>query len=259
MKHFWSIVLNILFFTIVTVLAVSVATIALTKKVNEYRAENTSDITGAVEKQIIPILAFSEGIVISIEVKTGDKVKKNQVLVKIDNPMLKSKVKSLKEFKDNVSAQTEAKVAEEELKNLTIVSPVNGVVGEITISKGGPVDDLSNVMEIYSSENVRLLANLTVEEYQHVQKLQKIRAYSSRLNQSFPIKAEKLKPEAEADKDVDTKKLGLYFTFTDKNDAASLIHNEDLELKFTTVEDQVQKPIDFFVNFWNGLLSLKEQ
>ncbi|MEK7571965.1 MAG: biotin/lipoyl-binding protein [Patescibacteria group bacterium] len=258
MKRFWSIILNILFFTIVAVLAISVATIALTKKVNEYRAENTNDIHGVVVKQIVPVLALSDGIVTSIKVKTGDHVKKGQVLVRIDNPMLRSKINSLKEFKDNVSAQTEAKVAEEELKNLIIVSSVDGIVGEITITEGGPVNDLSKAMEIYSSEHVRFLSELTVEEYQQVQKLQNIKAYSARLNQSFQVKAEKLKPEAEEDKEINAKKLGLYFVFADKSDAASLLHNEDLELKVVTDEDQINKPIDFFVNFWNGLLSLKE-
>lgn len=258
MKKFLSIFLNVLFFVIIAVLAVSVATIALTKKVNEYRDQDSQDIKGTVIKQIVPVLAMSEGIVIDIPVKTGDHIRKNQLLVKIDNPVLRSKVKSLQEFKDNVSAQTEAKVAEEELKNLILYSPVDGIVGAITVTEGGPVEDLSKAMEVYSSENVRLLAGLTVEQYQQVQRIQNIRAYSDRLNQSFAIKAEKLKPDAEEAKDIDKKKIGLYFTFVDKKDAASLLHNEDLELKLDTEEEEkINKPIDFFVNFWNGLLSLK--
>jgi hypothetical protein len=81
--------------------------------------------------------------------------------------------------------------------------------------------------------------------------------YSERLNQSFPVKVEKLRPEEKDPTGANKKKIGLYFTFVNKDDSASLLHNEDLELKLISTEEQVSKPIDFFVNFWNGLLSLK--
>ncbi len=255
MDKIGSYIINILFFTIITVLAVSVATIAITKKVNEYNNRNTQGIIGVIVKEKIPVVALTKGVVQKVEVKTGDVVKKDELLVKLENPLLKSKVKSLKDFKNNASAQTEAKVGEEQLKNLNIVSPVDGIVGDIGVTEGSVVEELSKTLEIYSNNNIRLLVPLSVDEYQVIQKEDNIRAYSERLNQSFPIKEEKLKPEAEKDEEMNKKKLGLYFIFVDPTDGIGLVDNEELEIKITKDEQIVRRPVDIFIDFWNGLIS----
>src|SRR5579859_723995 len=120
MKFFFIFILNTIFLLFIVCIAIVIATLALTKKVNEYKQQNNNGITATVVKQEVPVLSFSKGIVKKIYVKVGQQVKKDDLLVEVDNPVLQGEVNVLKTFADNVSAQTQAKVAQEELNNLNI-------------------------------------------------------------------------------------------------------------------------------------------
>lgn len=261
MKTFLTTVLNILFFTAIIFLAIVVATIALTKKINEYQTQYNQGITATVMKQTIPISSFSSGIVKKIHIKIGQKVKKNDLLIEINNPVLQGKVDALASYPDNVSAQTEAKVAKEQLNNLNIYAPADGVINDVTAIAGSPIQELSPALTIYADDGVRLLSYLTVNQYQTVQQFHQVQAYSQRLNQNFTIIPDVLKPDEKIPDTKDlqnttsnTKKIGLYFTFKNKADNSSLLNNEDLDLKLTSQDEKINKPIDLFVSFWNSLL-----
>lgn len=247
--------LNGIFFTAIVLIAVTVATIALTKRVNENNAQYSNNITGTVVKQTIPVLTFTKGIVQEINVKTGQEVKKGDILVRLDNPVIRSKKTILEKYTDNVSAQAEAKVADEELKNLIIVSPVNGMIGDIEVAEASTVDDFSKLLTIHSNENIRFLVKLTAEQYQMVKNSKEIKAYSKRLNQNFSITIEMLEPDQKATLNFEEKKIGVFFRLTDQYAASALLNNEDLEINFDNNKEKVKKPIDYFVEFWNSLLS----
>ncbi len=256
MKKFASVFLNIFFFTIIIVLAFTVATIALTRKVNEYSHRYNQSIKGSVIKQVIPVLASGKGMVKKIYVKTGQEIKKDDLLVTLDNEALAGKIDVLKQFKDNTSAQTEAKIAEQELGNLKITAPVDGMVGDIVITEGSPIESLNKILTLYADDNVRLLAQLDVDQYQTIKRLHEVRAYSERLNQSFYIIPDILNPNVSTpETPLDPKKIGLFFKFQNKIDAVSLLNNEDLTLQLDTQNEKVNKPIDYFVNFWNAFLA----
>lgn len=259
MNKFTATMLNFLFFGIVILLAISVATISLTKKVNEYRTQSNQNVTATVMKDVVPVLSFSRGVVTKIHVREGQEVKKGDLLVEMDNPVLRGKIDALEQYRDNVSAQTEAKVAQEELKNLAITAPFDGIVGTVLVTNGAAVDNLSKIMTIYSNENIRLLSHLSVEQYQTIRKMHEIKAYDDRLNQNFVIKPDLLKPDEKetdpAQQQTDNKKIGVYFTLADKTNASSLLHNEDLQLDLLATDKKIRRPIDYFVDFWNGLLA----
>lgn len=246
--------LNLMFFTAVIAIAISVATIALTRKVNQYRSQFRQGIKATVIKKEVPILSYSRGIVKKINARVGQEVKHNAVLAELDNPALRSKVDVLGEYEDNVSAQTEVKVAQEELKNMTVTAPVNGVIADIVATEGSPVEALNKFMTMYSNTNVRLLAQLTVDQYQIIQKLPEVKAYSPRLNQNFTLKPYILSPDEKTPLQYEEKKIGLYFKLANEADASSLLQNEDLDLQLETPGEKIIKPVDYFVNFWNGLL-----
>ena len=256
MRKLAGLALNTIFFTIVILLAFVMATISLTKKVNEARAQYDRGLKGAVIKQVVPVMSFSRGIVKKIHVRVGQEVKKNDLIIELENPELVGKIKALQNYPDNVSAQTEARVAEEELKGLRIFSPINGVVTEVLATEGSPVDGLTEILTIDSNDNILLLANLTDDQYLAVQSLQEARAYSKRLNQNFVIQPDILQPDVKLN-DVNVKSIGLFFTFKDKDEAASLLNNEDLELQLIQKDTNAIKPMDYIVNFWNALFSSK--
>jgi multidrug efflux pump subunit AcrA (membrane-fusion protein) len=259
MKKLLSITLNTLFFTIIIVIAFAVATIALTRKVNDYRQQYNKGIKGTVIKEVVPVLSFSKGIVRKIHIKVGEKVKKHELLVEVDNPVLQGKVNALQAYPDNISAQTEAKVAQQELGSLNIYSPLDGVVSDITVVEGTPVEELGKVVMLYANENMRLLGDLSVNQYTVVQQLQQIQAYSPRLNQTFTIIPDILKPDEKTASDFADKKISLYFVFKNKRDAISLLNNEDLDLQLAKQDEISTKPIDIFVDFWNSTLAKTKQ
>lgn len=253
MKKTLSYFVNTIYFSLIILITFTIATVALTNKVNDARKLYQQGIIGTVTKKEIPILSFSGGVVKTVNVRVGQEIKKNDLLIAIDNPVLSGKVQALQKHPDNISAQTEAEVAQEELKGLNIYSSVNGIVTEVTVSEGSPIEQLAKVLSVYSNDNVSLLAYLNDDEFQKVQQTQEATAYSTRLNQNFTIVPDVLNPEEKVN-NANEKKIGLFFKFKNKNDGISLLNNEDLEIKLSKANEQTVKPIDFFVNFWNSIL-----
>lgn len=253
MKKFSNLSLNLLFFGVIILITFVITTISLTKKINESRKNLERGLKGTVIKQEVPILSLSQGIVIKSYFRVGQDVKKNDLLVEIDNPLLRGKIEALEKYPDNVSAQTEAKVAKEELKGMKIYSPVNGVVTDVKITEGSPVEALEKVITIYSNDNIRLLADLNDDQYQILQRMGEINAYSARLNQNFTLKPDILRPDKKLS-EYNEKKIGLYFVFTDPEEAKSLLENEDLEIGLKNNQESNIKPFEIFVKFWNKFI-----
>src|SRR6266568_3340011 len=142
MKKIVVTVLNIIFFSLMILIAVGITSVSLVKKINDSKVAS-SGIKATVVKQTIPILAYSEGVIKKIHVRVGERVKKNELLVEIENPLLEGKIKALESHPDNISAQTEADVAKEQMKGFMIYSPVDGVVTSIVTTEGAPVQALT--------------------------------------------------------------------------------------------------------------------
>lgn len=243
--------INVLFILTVVIVAVIISTMALSKKIERDREQYSNNLKGTIIKQEVPILASSRGIVKKIHVRVGQEVKKNDLLVELDNPVLAGKIKALEQYPDNLSAKTEARVAQEEMKGLRLYAPANGVVTELVVAEGSPVDALGEIMTMYSNEDILVLADLSEDQYSIIQQLGETNAYSTRLNQNFTIQPDILQPEQKLDK-YNEKKIGLYFKFKDKEEAQSLLHNEDVELNINGPSSEVIKPIDYIVGFWRS-------
>lgn len=253
MKTVFIFFINTLYFVIVVALAFSISTIALTRKINQEKIYINS-LRGSVVKEKVVILTLTRGIVDKIHVKNGQTVKKGETVISMSNPILENNYKILQEQRDNRSAQTEASIAKINIDNLTITSPVDGVVGELYTSEGSSVNEFTKVMLIYSADDIQLQADLTAAQYQKIQSLTQINAYSQRLNQNFIITPGLLKADEKTPQGIAEKKIGLYFTFKDNKQATALLNNEDLHI---TLEDNTMtnRPLTIFTEFWNGLLA----
>lgn len=253
--------LNFLFFGTVVLIVIGITTLAFTKKINENRREYLKAIPVSVQKNTTNVLSLREGIVNEVLVQPGEQVQEGQPLIELDDPVLRQRVQALYSIEDNVSAQAEARIAQTELTYLTIESPISGVVGEILVDKGEPIDNGAQVMNLFSNENVYLLAKLSNEEYHEARKMSEIIVYSPRLDQTFKSEPESLQPfvsDPDPDDENDEKRIGLLLSFKNASDGANLIHNEDLELQLRVNEDFVYKPIDYFVDFWNNTLGIEQ-
>lgn len=252
MKKIFIFFVNTLYFIIVIALAFSISTIALTRKVNQSKIY-VNNLKGSVVKEKVIVLTLSRGIIDKVNVKSGQTIKKGDVLIKMTNPILENNYKILQKQTNNQSAQTEASIAKINLDNLTITSPVDGVVGEVFTSEGSSVNEFTKVLLIYSASDIRLQTDLTAEQYQKIQKLAQVNAYSSRLNQNFIITPGLLKAEEKTPKEIAEKKIGLFFTFKDNKQAVALLNNEDLHINLEE-NAMANKPLSIFTDFWNGLL-----
>ncbi len=253
MKKVFIFFINTLYFIIVIALAFAISTIALTRKVNQSNIY-INNLNGSVVKEKIVVLSLTRGIVDKINVKNGQSIKKGSILVKMSNPILENNYQILQQQLNNQSAQTEASIAKINLENLTIKAPVDGVVGELYTSEGSSVNEFTKVLLIYSAADIRLQADLTATQYQKIQKITQINAYSSRLNQNFVIIPGHLKAEEKTPKGIAGKKIGLYFKFKDNKQATALLYNEDLQINLE--ENTIaNKPASIFTDFWNGLLA----
>lgn len=252
MRKLFTFFINTLYFTIVIALAFSISTIALTRKVNQEKIY-INNLRGSVVKEKVLILTLTRGIVDNIHVKNGQRIKKGDTLIKMSNPILENNYQILQKQADNQSAQTEASIAKINIDNLTIKSPVDGVVGELYTSEGSSVNEFTKVLLIYSASDIRLQADLTAAQYQKIQKFAEVNAYNTRLNQNFTIIPDLLKADEKTPQGIAEKKIGLYFVFKNSTQAASLLNNEDLHivLEENTITNS---PLSIFTDFWNGLL-----
>lgn len=258
MKKIFGILLNLLFFAIIIVIVVAISTIALTSKTNEYNNRYKNGLNGSVLKHAVPVMSLTRGVVEKIEIKIGDEVKSGDLLFTLTNPSLVNEIEALKKFPGNISAETQAKLGEQKLKELKIFAQTDGIVGEINATSGVPVDEFVKLATIYSNNDIKLLSELTVDEYQTARRAPRIFAYSRRLNQSFEIEPDILNPDITTPIKFEEKKMGLYFKFKNEENAISLLNNEDLIIQLeNTNQAKINKPVDFIVNFWNKLLSKK--
>ncbi len=248
-------------FTFIFVIAIGaivfiIATISITNKINSDKQRYQQGIFGVVEKQAIPIVGFSDGIIKEIYVNQGQDVKEGDLLVEIENPLLLSQYESLQSYsKNNVSAQTQAAIAKSELDNNKIYSPVNGTVDTVNVSKNSPIDQYAKIVTIFANDNTKILAYLTTDQYVVAQKLKKISAYNVRLNQDISISPDILKPNQVDPMDASSSKIALYFKLSNPQDSLSLLNGEQLQLKLAPQDDELIKPLDYVVNFWNLILS----
>lgn len=257
-KFIYSFVANVFFIIVIAAIVITVTTISLTKKINDYRTQYQQGVTATVQKDDVPILALNRGIIKNVYFSEGQKVKKGQLLAEITNPVLEQQIKTLAQYPDNVSAKTQADVAKSQLQYNKIYAPIDGVVGTVNTTENSPVDEYSKVMDIFSDSNVKLLVYLSPDQYLVAEKMTKIPAYDLRLDQNFDTSPQQLKPDQNDPNKKDAgstqNKIALYLKLNNPADASSLLNGESLELRLESSGDNVSKPIDLFVNFWNGLI-----
>lgn len=246
---------NIGFIIIILSLGIYVATIGLTKKIDDYQKQNTLGITATVEKKDVPIIALNRGLIKFLHVKEGDRVRKGDLLVEITNPIIEEQIKSLAAYPDNVSARTQIAVAEAELSYNKLFAPVDGVIGSLNVTTDSPVDEYSQIMGVFSDDDTKLLTYLTIEQYLEAEKISRIPVYNPRLDQIFYASPDSLKPN-QVNPDLpkeQSNKIAYYLKLTNAKETSSLINGEQLEVRLGNTVEDTNKPVELFVNFWSNI------
>lgn len=260
MHNIRTFLVNTLVLMLTVVIALGVATIAITRKVNSQNISKAFYLRANVQKEEIVAVSQTRGIVTDLAVRIGDTVKKGDAIALLDNPTLREKVTVLGAYQNNISAQTEASVLQNEIENLVVHAPAGGVIGELAVNEFDPVESLTKIATLYSNDRVTVLANVTDNEFQALIRSDSIQIYSSRLNQSFPVGIDRIRPYEEASGDsARADGIGIYFALKNPDDGADLLHNEVVVLLPWEAAPTQKRPADFFIDFWNGLLILPDK
>jgi multidrug efflux pump subunit AcrA (membrane-fusion protein) len=250
--------LNIVFFGLAVLAAFIIADYALVKKIDDYHADTNNSIRTTVVKQEIPVVAATRGIITKLPVKEGQTVRKGDTLLEVDNTAIRTKIESLEAQSDSESAQTELELAKQELTRGKITAASDGVVGNIGVAVGSPVDNQTKVMVLYSHDNIRAVAAMDPKQYQEVSKKKQLLVSSERLNRDFIVKPETLRPEEKVVRSQNgraEKKVEFYLSFADSADAAELLDNEGVTMQLHTQKGSMTDVSDIFSEYWGSLFA----
>ncbi len=252
-------IVNGIVFVVVFAVALIITTQALARKVNSYQTMDNS-ISFSVEKQKINVVSIVSGKIKEIKVSPGEHVNKGDLLVSLDMSEYNRKIDVLKAMSDsNLSAKTELNTLLSQKEYFNVYAPQDGVVSEISITKGSYIPGGTKVMTLFSDYDAQVIAYITPVQYEEIQNKEKIRVYSDRLEQAFELKLNgvgKMTTDYESFGNNGPKisKYELVFQFTNPDDGAVFIEGESLHFINITNDEGVKRPSEKIKNLWNALI-----
>lgn len=248
-KSVVSILFDILGVIILLLLSLGIGSYSLARKVYIEGQQYKQVVKGVVSKENVTLVSKTRGVITSVNFKTGDLVSKGDLLITIDNPLLKQTIDAYEKFPDNLSAKTQAEVARKELEYQNIYSDINGVVGKVFVTESQSIQDLSQVMEIYSNDEVEIISQIEPKNYLALSTKNEIVAFSERLNQEILITPIQVLPEVEVDNE--SRKIIQIFKLVDQIQNKDLLEQEEIEISLATSADVPRRPVDYLVEFWS--------
>ncbi len=252
-------IVNGIIFTLVFVVAILFTTQALARKINSYQTMNNS-ISFVVKKQKVNVVSAINGRIKEIKVTPGEHVNKGDLLLSLDMSEYNRKVEVLKAMSDsNLSAKTELNTLLTQKDYFNIYAPQDGVVSEISVTKGSYIPGGTSVVTLFSDYDAQVIAYATPVQYEEVQNKEKIRVYSDRLKQAFELKLNgigKMTTDYETFDNTSPKlsKYELVFSFTNPDDGAVFIEQESLHFINIVDDKQIKRPSERIKRMWNALI-----
>lgn len=249
-------IVNTIYFVIIFIVALSIATLSLTRKINSYHMTKQTLVLN-VKKPEVVISNSVEGKVDSLQVDAGQHVRKGDTLVKLTNDAITQKLETLEELgNSNLSAQTEAKVLQAQIPQFEIKAPRDGIVYQINIAEGAYLNHSTPMMILFADDDIKLTGLVNNEQYTQVQKDKTLDLYSPRFGQIFSVTLEGAGRVIPATTYSESK-YELQFRFSDPNEGASFIQGEGLEVISQTRNDMAKNPAERIAEFWNGFIIKK--
>jgi multidrug resistance efflux pump len=245
--------LNILYFLFVFVAALAIATLALVRKVNSYEASR-EPLFFAIQKEQIMITSPVAGRLEEVYVKTGQHVKRGDLLAQLADESLDLKINALEDAgSDNLSAKTEAQVLKAQKEQFAIKAPKDGVIYKIDSASGSYLGTSSPIMTMFGDEKVKLNGYLNPVQYADIQKNKQLDVYSPRFQQIYRIELEGVGKVYSGDAYTNSR-YEVVFRFADSEEGPAFLEGESMEVVAKTKDDGAKRPTDRVVEFWNKFL-----
>lgn len=254
--------INGIYFSVVFIAVFLVATQALVRKINTYDlAEKLLFLT--VDKQDVNMASTIAGKVDEVRFKPGDHVNEGDVIVRLSDESVASKIKALEAVADeNFSAQTELDLLRSRLSEYDIKATRSGTLYEINVSKGSYVLAGGAIATLFADDDVKLVGSIRPEQYTLIEKRRGITVFSPRLGQAFVATFEgvgKVKEDApiidaNGQPQVPQEKYEILFTLRDEDAGASFIEGERLDVIPDDSASEHLRPAKQLTRVWNSLI-----
>lgn len=245
--------INGLYFTVVLVVALGIATQALARKVNTYEMTK-KPLFFSVEKEKIVISNAVTGRVDTVAVNTGQHVKKGDLLVRLVDDSLGQRMSSLEALaEENLSAKTELSSLQAKASDYEMVAPRDGVVYQIQSAEGSYLTMNSPVIILFADSNVKVSGTINQEQYTEIQKNKDLDVYNPRFEQIYKISFEGI-GRVQPATSVEESRYEVKFRFSDSNEGAAFIDGEGLEVVSKNTDDEATRPSLRVARLWNSLI-----
>ena len=238
---------------LVFVMALSLATLALTRRLNSIDTSRYVLLL-TVAKEEVQIPSAIPGTIAKVYVQQGQNVKKGEVLIEMANDALTARLQALQRATNNVSAETEASVLRAQLEQYQVKAPKDGIIYSVEATEGTYLPTTGTVVTMLTNANTKLLASVTSAQYGQIQKQLKLNAFSSRLEQLYKIELEGVSKVLPVDAATNTPRYELAFHFVNLDDGENFIQGENLDLVGRTLEDESYEPAYLIAKFWNSFI-----
>lgn len=245
--------LNGLYFSIVLVVAIGIATQALARRVNTYEATK-QPLFFSVEKERVIISNSVTGRVDTVAVTTGQHVHKGDLLVRLADDSLDQRLSSLELLaEENLSAKTELELLKAKASEYEIRATRDGVVYQIQAAEGSYLTMNSPLLILFADSNVKVTGMVNQPQYAEIQKNKDVDVFSPRFEQVYRISFEgvgRVQPAT----NFEESKYEIKFRFTNIDEGAAFIDGEGLEVVAKDTRDDAIRPSVRIANLWNSLI-----
>lgn len=258
---------NSAYLVVVFVFAFAIATQALMHKINNYEL-NKSLLFLTVKKERVDVSTSVPGRIEEIMVRPGMHVKTGEIVARLKDESRNFKIAALRDVADqNLSARTELELLLAQEEEYDIRAPRDGVVDHVFSSKGTSAIEGAVILSLYADEDMQLVGNIRPEQYNLIDKHRGISVFNPRLGQAFTASFQGITgvrddllpdgtkaPAQTADSQAKNELYEIRFALNEKEEGASFIEGEKLEIISENIDIEQQKPLYRLARLWNSLI-----
>lgn len=241
---------NAFIFSIVFLVSLSIATLAIARRTNEYRS-TSREYTFSVEKDEVKIVNPVGGRIERMLVSPGQIVTKGETIAELRDEQFESRLNTLTQFADeNLSARTEAELLRNSRNLFKVTAPRDGIINTVDVSVGTLLTPNQTLATLYANTDVKLIANVTGVKLTEVQKVKSLEAISPRIGVSYEIEYAGIRKVSAVDTTGTT--YEVIFRFKNADDGSGLLNGEQLEV--LSLANDVKRPSEIVADIWNSLI-----
>lgn len=247
-------ILNGLYFVLVFMIALAIATLGLVRKINSYE-NNELPIIVHVDKEDIVVTNVAAGTIKKILVQNGQHVNKDDIIMELEDDATEAKISTLEKISSqNVSARTEALILKAQTAQNLIKAPRDGVIYKIEVIEGSYVNSYTPIIKMFADQDTKLTALVDEQQFSRIQKNRALSVYSPRLEESYQISLQGISRMIAPNVNQVSNMYEIHFLFADAEDSIALVEGEDLEILHKNDEFQDLRPATVLKRFWNSFI-----